>query len=191
MFLNPELLLQAYLNGAFPMAHPDQGNAIYWHTPAVRGIIPLDQRFKVSKNLARLYRNGNFEYCINRDFETVINACAQNRDDETWISDEIIDAYIEMNQLGFAHSFEVWQNGQLAGGLYGISIGKAFFGESMFHFVRDASKLALVFLVDFLREQNFQLLDTQYLNPHLLQFGAYEVEHDEYMAMLDKAVNLH
>jgi leucyl/phenylalanyl-tRNA---protein transferase len=119
----------------------------------------------------------------------VIEACSQRTDgDDTWISDEIIEAYVTLHEKGFAHSFEVWQNNELVGGLYGVSIGKAFFGESMFYRVKDASKIALVFLVEFLREHQFQLLDTQYLNPHLLQFGAYEISHDAYMEMLDKAV---
>lgn len=171
------------------MAHPDQDNAIYWHTPAVRGIIPLDDRFTAPKNLKRLYTQGKFDLFINRSFEEVIRSCALRVDDDTWISEEIIDAYCELNQKGFAHSFEAWHNGELAGGLYGVSIGKAFFGESMFYRVRDASKIALIFLVEFLRDQKFQLLDTQYLNPHLKQFGAYEISHEEYLERLEEAVN--
>lgn len=189
MMLSAELLVQAYLSGTFPMAHPDQDNAIYWHTPAVRGIIPLDDRFVVPKNLARLYRQKKFDLYVNRDFPAVIRACAQRQDkDDTWISEEIIEAYTELHERGFAHSFEAWQHGVLVGGLYGVAIGKAFFGESMFYQVRDASKVALVFLVEFLREQGFQLLDTQYLNPHLLQFGAYQISHEEYLEKLKEAV---
>ncbi len=188
MIISTELLLHAYLSGSFPMAHPDEDNAIYWHTPTVRGLIPLDNRFKVSKNLRRLYNSGKFEFYINKRFEEVIFACAELRKDDTWISDDIIDAYIQLHREGFAHSFETWQDGKLVGGLYGVSIGKAFFGESMFHYVTDTSKLALMFLVEFLREQNFKLLDSQYLNPHLIQFGAFEVPHDEYMGMLHRAV---
>lgn len=189
MMLSAELLVQAYLSGAFPMAHPDQDNAIYWHTPAVRGIIPLDDRFVVPKNLARLYRQKKFDLYVNRDFPQVIRACAERQDkDDTWISEEIVEAYTELHERGFAHSFEAWQDGKLVGGLYGVSIGKAFFGESMFYRVRDASKIALVFLVEFLREQGFQLLDTQYLNPHLIQFGAYQISHEEYLEKLKEAV---
>jgi leucyl/phenylalanyl-tRNA---protein transferase len=188
MMLNTELLLQAYMAGAFPMAHPDQDNAIYWHTPAVRGIIPLDDRFLVPKNLKRLYKKTPFDLYINRAFEDVIRSCADLNREDTWISEEIIDAYTELHENGFAHSFEAWSNNELVGGLYGVSIGKAFFGESMFFKVRDASKIALIFLVEFLREHDFMLLDTQYLNPHLLQFGAYEITHEEYMDLLNEAV---
>jgi leucyl/phenylalanyl-tRNA---protein transferase len=189
MFLTPEILLQAYMAGAFPMAHPDSGNAIYWHTPAVRGVIPLDKRFKVSKNLARLYRQDKFDLHVNKDFESVIRHCSELRSEDTWISDEIIDAYIALHHQGFAHSFETWQDGELVGGLYGVAIGRAFFGESMFFKVRDASKIALMFLVETLRRNNYKLLDTQYLNPHLLQFGAYEIPHETYLKQLAEAVN--
>lgn len=188
MLLTPEILLQAYLSGAFPMAHPEQDNVIYWHTPAVRGIIPLDKRFHVPKNLQRLYNSGKAEFYVNRSFEEVIRNCAVLRAHDTWISEELIESYTGLHHLGYAHSFETWEDGELVGGLYGVAIGKAFFGESMFFKKRDASKLALVFLVDFLRRHQFTLLDSQYLNPHLLQFGAYEVSHDAYMKMLAKAV---
>ena len=189
MFLTPEILVQAYAAGAFPMAHPDQNNAIYWHTPAIRVIIPIDEGFVVPKNLARLYRQQKFDLYINKDFEQVIQECAATRDDDTWISQEIIDAYIELNHRGLAHSFEAWQNGELVGGLYGVSLGKAFFGESMFFKVTDASKIALVFLVETLRNNDFLLLDSQYLNPHLVQFGAYEISHEEYLEKLNTALN--
>jgi len=187
--LSPEILVQAYLSGSFPMADPDEDNQIFWHTPEQRGLIPLDDRFKVPKNLARLYRKGVFETSINRDFQTVIRQCAALRPGDTWISEEIIEAYCELNRIGLAHSFEVWQNDQLVGGLYGVALGKVFCGESMFHTVTDASKIALVFLVDFLREQKFELLDTQYLNPHLLQFGAYEVSQEFYMIQFNEILN--
>jgi leucyl/phenylalanyl-tRNA--protein transferase len=190
VFLNPELLLQAYVSGAFPMAHPEHDNAIYWHTPAIRGIIPLDNQFKIPKNLHRLYRTQKYKFTINHNFKQVINACAAQRVTDTWISDEIIDAYCQLNQLGYAHSFETRLNGKLVGGLYGVAIGKAFFGESMFFIEPNTSKLALVFLVEFLREQAFKLLDTQYLNPHLLQFGAFEITHEEYMDRLKEAVEI-
>jgi len=187
MLLSPEILLAAYLSGAFPMAHPDDNNEIYWHTPQLRGIIPLDERFTVSKNLSRLYRSQKFTYTINSEFETVIRKCAALRAEDTWISEEIIEAYIDLHREGFAHSFETRLNGKLVGGLYGVSIGKAFFGESMFHTETDASKLALVFLVEFLREKKFELLDTQYLNDHIAQFGAYEISHTTYMLLLKQA----
>lgn len=188
MLLTPEILIQAYSSGAFPMADPEEGNQIYWHTPQMRGIIPLDDRFKVSKNLKRLYKRDKFDLYINRNFDQVIDYCRSLREDETWISDEIIDAYKQLHEGGFAHSFEVYEKGKLVGGLYGVSIGKAFFGESMFHLVTDASKIALVFLVEFLREHDFLLLDTQYLNPHIAQFGAYEITHQEYIKLLRRAI---
>lgn len=188
MLLTPEILIQAYASGAFPMADPDEDNQIYWHTPQMRGIIPLDDRFKVSKNLKRLYKQDKFDLYINRNFDQVINYCQSLRQDDTWISEEILEAYKQLHEGGFAHSFEVYEKGKLVGGLYGVSIGKAFFGESMFHLVTDASKIALVFLVEFLREHDFLLLDTQYLNPHIAQFGAYEITHQEYVKLLRRAI---
>ena len=170
------------------MADPEKDNQIYWHTPQMRGVIPLDDRFKVSKNLKRLYKKDKFDLYINRNFDQVIDYCRSLREDETWISDEILDAYKQLHEGGFAHSFEVYEKGELVGGLYGVSISKAFFGESMFHLVTDASKIALVFLVEFLREHDFLLLDTQYLNPHIAQFGAYEITHQEYFKLLRRAI---
>jgi leucyl/phenylalanyl-tRNA--protein transferase len=187
--ISVELLVQAYLSGSFPMADPEEGNQIYWHTPETRGLIPLDDTFKVPKNLMRLYKKEKFELTINRAFLEVIEQCSFLRQGDTWISEEIIDMYTEMHKLGLAHSFEVWLDGELVGGLYGVAIGKAFFGESMFHKVTDASKIALVFLVEFLKEQNFQLLDCQYLNPHLLQFGAYEVTQEDYLLRLQEVIH--
>jgi leucyl/phenylalanyl-tRNA--protein transferase len=188
--LTPELLVQAYLSGSFPMADPEEGNMIYWHTPKIRGLLPLDERFKVPKNLRRLYRKGVFDLRINTAFAEVIELCSQRLDDDTWISDEIKQVYIEMHQQGLAHSFEAWLDGELVGGLYGVAFGKVFFGESMFHRVRDASKVTLVFMVEFLREQGFQMVDCQYLNPHLLQFGAYELSQEDYLSKLDEILNL-
>ncbi len=187
--ISVELLVQAYLSGSFPMADPDEGDQIYWHTPETRGLIPLDDTFRVPKNLMRLYKKEKFELSINRAFPEVINQCSLLRKGDTWISEEIIDVYTQMHKLGLAHSFEVWLDGALVGGLYGVAIGKAFFGESMFHKVTDASKIALVFLVEFLKEQNFQLLDCQYLNPHLLQFGAYEVTQEEFLSRLQEIIH--
>jgi leucyl/phenylalanyl-tRNA---protein transferase len=187
--ISVELLVQAYLSGSFPMADPDEGDQIYWHTPETRGLIPLDDTFRVPKNLMRLYKKEKFELTINRAFPEVIEQCSLLRQGDTWISEEIIDVYTEMHKLGLAHSFEVWLDGALVGGLYGVAIGKAFFGESMFQKVTDTSKIALVFLVEFLKEQNFQLLDCQYLNPHLLQFGAYEVTQEEYLLRLQGVIH--
>jgi len=190
VLLSPQLLLQAYSSGSFPMADPEEDDQIYWHTPVMRGIIPLDERFRVSKNLRRLYKQQRFSIYINRNFETVIRKCQNLRSQDTWISDEIVEAYIGLHEQGFAHSFEAYQEGQLVGGLYGVSIGKAFFGESMFHTVTDASKICLVYLVEFLRDHDFKLLDTQYLNPHIEQFGAYEIPHKEYMKVLKDAISI-
>jgi len=187
--ISVELLVQAYLSGSFPMADPDEGDQIYWHTPETRGLIPLDDTFRVPKNLMRLYKKEKFELTINRAFPEVIEQCSLLRQGDTWISEEIIDVYTEMHKQGLAHSFEVWLDGALVGGLYGVAIGKAFFGESMFQKVTDTSKIALVFLVEFLKEQNFQLLDCQYLNPHLLQFGAYEVTQEEYLLRLQGVIH--
>jgi len=167
--------MAAYMSGSFPMA---------------RGIIPLDDRFTVSKKLRRLYRSGKFTFTVNRNFEEVIRQCASLRADDTWISEEIIEAYIGLHKTGFAHSFETRLNDELVGGLYGICIGKAFFGESMFHTQTDTSKLALMYLVEFLREKEFLLLDTQYLNPHIKQFGAYEISHTTYKLLLKQATQL-
>lgn len=183
--INENELLSAYMNGFFPMAHPEEENKIFWHKPEVRGIIPLDQ-FKVSKNLARLYRNGNFHFRVNGDFEAVIRACADR--EETWISEDIIQSYLKVNAMGYAYSFEAWLDNELVGGLYGIAIGKAFFGESMFHKVNNASKLALVFLVEKLSEQGFTLLDTQYLNDHIKQFGAIEISEEDFNEKLSEAL---
>ena len=183
---DPHVIIQAYTQGYFPMAHPDEGNAIFWHLPEIRGIIPLDERFKISKNLAKLYKKRKFELLQNHDFEGVIRMCSQR--DDTWISEDIIDTYCQLHEMGVAHSFETWLDGNLVGGLYGLSIGKAFFGESMFHTVTDASKIALIFLVETLRKNDYILLDSQYLNDHIKQFGAYEISHNDYLDLLHQAL---
>lgn len=178
-------LIAAYSYGFFPMAHPEEGNTIYWHKPHMRGIIPL-RRFHLSKNLRRLLQKGAFSYSINQAFTAVIHACAAR--EETWISEDIAEMYTDLNQLGLAHSFEVWHQGELAGGLYGVAIKGAFFGESMFHRVSDTSKLALAFLTDQLIDHGYHLLDTQFISDHLKQFGALEVTASEFEAMLGEAL---
>ncbi len=183
---DPNVVIHAYTQGYFPMAHPDEGNDIFWHLPENRGIIPLDNRFNINKNLARLYKKGKFELKQNHDFEAVIWNCSQR--DDTWISQEIIEIYCQLNERGVAHSFETWLDGKLVGGLYGLAIGKVFFGESMFHTVTDASKIALIYLVETLRKKGFKLLDSQYLNDHIKQFGAYEISHDDYLKLLYEAL---
>ena len=183
--LDPETLLSAYAQGAFPMA--DRDGVIRWYTADPRGVFPLD-KFHVPKTLAQVVRQGRFEVRINHDFEATMRACMQQRDDGTWINDELIAAYVRLHQLGFAHSVECWRNAELAGGLYGVSLGAAFFGESMFHRQRDASKVALVHLVHRLRERGFDLLDTQASTPHLRQFGCIDLPAGEYLRLLRKAL---
>ena len=183
--ITPGQLIYAYSNGYFPMAHEEEDYQIYWHRPRKRGVIPLDE-FHISKNLQRLWRNNPFEFSRNRDFESVIRSCA-NRD-VTWISEEIIASYLELHVMGCASSFEVWRDDQLVGGLYGVHLGKAFFGESMFSTESNTSKLALVYLVEFLKSEGYSLLDTQYLNDHLKQFGAIEIPDENYMEQLTIAL---
>jgi leucyl/phenylalanyl-tRNA--protein transferase len=187
--LSVDLLVSAYGSGWFPMAVGEED--IRWFSPDPRGIIPLDT-FHTSRRLARIVSRGAFRIEINRSFTDVIRACAlAERDPEdagTWIDQEIIESYSALHTAGYAHSVEAWQGGTLAGGLYGVALGGAFFGESMFHRVTDASKVALVALVERLRERGFTLLDTQWTTPHLEQFGAVEVPRGRYLKMLAKAL---
>jgi leucyl/phenylalanyl-tRNA--protein transferase len=184
--IDPVLLVAAYRQGVFPMAVED--GAIAWFSPDPRGIIPLDT-FHVPSRLARVVRRGTFTIRIDHDFERVMRACADRGDDDgTWISEEIVASYVELARLGLAHSVEAWQDGALAGGLYGVHLGGAFFGESMFHRVTDASKIALVALVDRLRVRGFTLLDTQWITPHLEQFGAVEIPRRDYLRQLADAI---
>lgn len=191
--LDPETLLTAYANGAFPMADPDTGLIEYYQCDP-RCVIPLDERFHVPKSLGRVVRSERFEIRTDTSFERVMRECATDRDEEnrSWISDGIIAAYTKLHELGFAHSVEAWRDNELVGGLYGVSLGKAFFGESMFSRPtlggRDASKVCLVALVGILRKRGFVLLDSQYANDHVLQFGAIEIPAGEYMAILEPAV---
>jgi leucyl/phenylalanyl-tRNA--protein transferase len=184
-----DLLVSAYASGWFPMAVGDTG--IRWFSPDPRGIIPLEA-FHVSRRLARLIRGRAFEIRINTDFAAVIRACADaDRSDEdagTWIDAEIVESYCALHEAGYAHSVEAWRNGQLAGGLYGVALGGAFFGESMFHHVTDASKVALAALVERLRERQYTLLDTQWTTDHLEQFGALEIPRRKYLQRLSEAL---
>jgi leucyl/phenylalanyl-tRNA--protein transferase len=163
-----------------------EDGAIGWFSPDPRGILPLD-RFHTPGRLARRVGQGRFEIAVDRDFTGVMRACASRPGEGTWISDEILDSYLALFRLGQAHSVEAWQDGRLVGGLYGVHVGAAFFGESMFHRVTDASKVALVALVDRLRRQQFLLLDVQWVTPHLRQFGAVEVPRREYLKLLRRA----
>lgn len=187
--LTPELLLEAYSIGVFPMSDDASSEAIYWVNPKHRGIIPLDT-FHVPKRLARTVRSGRYRVTINTCFEDVITACAQikRKDGKTWINDMIIANYTRLHHMGHAHSVEVWDGDTLVGGLYGISLGRAFFGESMFSTARDASKVALVHLVARLVKQNYALLDAQFINDHLKQFGIIEIPRDEYHGFLRLAL---
>lgn len=181
----PEVLLQGYRLGVFPMAM--ESGAIEWFSPDPRGILPLAD-FHLPHALSRVVRNGVFEIRVNTAFEKVMQRCAERP--ETWINLELIESYTRLHELECAHSVEAWQEGKLVGGLYGVSLGGAFFGESMFHDVTDASKVALCALVERLRAQKFILLDTQWLTPHLQRFGAVEVSRWHYMHLLARAVGL-
>src|SRR6476469_3073561 len=181
-----DALLNAYASGWFPMAVAP--GEIRWYSPDPRGIIPLDT-FHVPSRLARTLRARRFEIRVDTAFADVMRACAERQDDEgNWIDDEIIESYCALHARGFAHSVETWQDGRLVGGLYGVALGGAFFGESMFHRVTDASKAALVALVERLRERGYVLLDTQWVTEHLLQFGAVEIPRRRYLRLLDQAL---
>jgi len=183
--IDPELLLQGYRLGVFPMAMGDA--TIEWFSPDPRAILPLDT-FHLPHALQRVARKKTFEIKIDDRFSDVIEACAKR--DDTWINREIIESYTRLHELGYAHSVEAWREGELAGGLYGVAVGGAFFGESMFHRVTDASKIALVALVQHLRAKKFVLLDTQWLTPHLQQFGGIEISRNHYLRLLSRAVEL-
>lgn len=187
--LDPRSLLSAYAQGLFPMANRD--GMIQWYTADPRGIIPLES-FHVPRTLrAILHKSpaeGGFEVRINSNFESTMRGCQEGRHDGTWINDSLIAAYVRLHEMGFAHSVEAWQNGTLAGGLYGVSLGASFFGESMFHRVRDASKVALVHLVERLKQRGFELLDSQATTPHLRKFGCVDIPAEEYLKLLNAAL---
>ena len=186
MRIEPEVLVAAYRRGIFPMAL--EAGGLGWFSPDPRGILPLDG-FRLPSRLARVIRQRRFDVVVDRDFEAVMRACAERPDEGTWIDETIVESYVALHRLGLAHSVEAWQDGALAGGLYGVHLGGAFFGESMFHRVTDASKVALASLVDRLRRQGFLLLDTQWVTPHLEQFGAIEIPRKQYLALLSTAVS--
>ena len=181
-----EVLLDAYANGVFPMA--DKGE-ILWFSPERRGLIPLDERFHIPHGLARALKRRPFEVRWDSAFREVMLACAARP--ETWIDETIIESYCELHRLGFAHSVECWDADGLQGGLYGVALPGVFFGESMFSRKSDASKIALVALVGHLRGRAFKLLDTQWLTPHLRQFGGYELSRRDYLKALHKALRDH
>jgi leucyl/phenylalanyl-tRNA--protein transferase len=182
--IEPDFLLLAYCSGYFPMADSKSGE-IGWYSPDPRAIIELEE-LKIPRSLKLTLKKNPFEIRLDRRFEEVMRACAERED--TWISEEIVQSYLHLHQLGLAHSVECWKNAELAGGLYGVAIGGAFFGESMFSRVRDASKVALVSLVNRLRDRGFELLDTQFITPHLARFGAKEIPREEYLTRLKAAL---
>jgi len=190
--LTPDLLLRAYAMGYFPMGDPETG-AIGWYNPDPRGHLPLEG-FRVSASLRKTVRRGVFEVRVDGAFEEVMRACAQPRPTQpnTWINDAIVGAYAELHRVGFAHSVEAWRDGQLVGGLYGVSIRGAFFGESMFSRPErggtDSSKVCLVKLVERLAARGYTLLDTQFVNDHLRQFGCVAIPRADYMQRLQRAI---
>jgi leucyl/phenylalanyl-tRNA--protein transferase len=189
MELTPDLLLRAYAVGIFPMAESRRDQEIHWIDPEVRGVIPLEA-FHVPRRLRRRVRRGDFEVTADTAFPAVIAGCAEPTEHrpDTWINPTIERLYRDLHELGFGHSIECWQHGRLVGGLYGVALGGAFFGESMFSRVPDASKTALTHLVLRLELGGFKLLDTQFTTPHLNQFGATEIRRDQYRHLLAEAV---
>lgn len=183
--LTPQLLLNAYASGVFPMAETRDAADIFWVDPRRRGIFPLD-RFHISRSLARRMRRGGYDIRINSDFAGVVHGCADR--EETWINPEIFRLYMQLHALGFAHSLEVWDKDELIGGVYGVTLGRAFFGESMFSRRTDASKIALAYLVDRLNMAGFTLFDTQFITPHLASLGAQEIPRGQYHLLLEKAL---
>lgn len=187
--ITPQVLLKAYACGIFPMAESADDNALYWIEPEHRGILPLDD-VHVPKSLARTIRRGGFEVKIDHDFEAVIEGCAAPRAGRrsTWINGRIRGLYRDLFAIGHCHTVEVWQDGELIGGLYGVHLGRAFFGESMFSKATDASKIALVYLIARLKYGGFTLLDTQFVTGHLARFGVIEVSRQEFQRLLEEAL---
>lgn len=184
--LTSELLLSAYAQGVFPMSESRDDPDLFWVDPQMRGVLPLDG-FRITRSLARTLRRGAFMISFDTDFAAVVRGCADR--DETWINDTISDLYAVLHDQGHAHSVEVWQDGQLVGGAYGVVLGAAFFGESMFSHVTDASKVALAYLVDRLRSGGFVLCDTQFITDHLASLGAVEITRADYRQRLEAAIN--
>jgi leucyl/phenylalanyl-tRNA--protein transferase len=189
--LTTDILLRAYGTGIFPMARNRHDTKLYWIDPDQRGIIPLDA-FHAPRSLRKVLKQNVFEVRINTAFDAVIQACAEPTPDrpDTWINDEIVRLFGELHRMGMAHSVESWADGRLVGGLYGLSLGGAFFGESMFSRATDASKVALVHLVARLKHGGYSLLDTQFVTDHLERFGALEIPRHRYLRLLARAVEL-
>jgi leucyl/phenylalanyl-tRNA--protein transferase len=187
--LTPEIVLRAYAEGVFPMAERRDSADLFWVSPEQRGIIPLDA-FHIPKRLARTVRSDKFHVTADIAFVDVMRACAEPAQgrEQSWINTDILRLYTALHASGHAHSIECWRDGKLAGGLYGVSLGAAFFGESMFSRETDASKVALVHLVARLIDGGYQLLDTQFITSHLARFGTIEIPRDEYLMRLDRAI---
>lgn len=188
--ITPEEVVSGYQQGYFPMSRGRYGD-IDWFMSEPRTVIPLDGRFKVRRSLRQAMRKIECEITINRDFPTVIRACARHEEvhpEEVWLSEDMIALYSELHRRGFAHSIEVWQRGQMVAGLYGVSIKSAFFGESMFTRINFGSQIALVVLADRLRQRNYRLFDAQMRTPHIAHFGAIDLTHNEYLAVLAEAM---
>jgi leucyl/phenylalanyl-tRNA---protein transferase len=183
--ITPDILLRAYSIGLFPMAESAGSSALFWVDPKERGVFPLDG-LKISRSLAKTVRSERFQIRVDGDFDAVVAGCAER--DKTWINRDIRRLYGALFRDGRAHSIETLDNGALVGGLYGVNLGAAFFGESMFHVARDASKVALVHLVARLRHGGFRLLDTQFVTPHLASLGAIEIARETYLRLLDEAL---
>ena len=187
--ITPELIIRAYRAGIFPMAEDAEDEDLFWVSPEMRGIIPLDG-FRLSTSLRKAIRKSGFSVKVDTDFEAIINGCAEPDDgrESTWINRTIRSVYGELFRRGVVHTVEVWDGDELVGGLYGLAIGGAFFGESMFHRVRDASKVALVHLVDRLNERGYALLDSQATTQHLRRFGAIDIPARDYLLRLRSAI---
>lgn len=185
VLLTPELLLRAYQAGIFPMSEARHSETLFWVDPERRGIMPLDG-LHVSRSLRKIIRRADYEVRINADFNAVVEGCANRA--ETWINEELRQLYFELHLAGFAHSTEIWMEGRLAGGIFGVAIGGAFFGESMFSARTNGSKLAMVYLVDRLGQGGFTLFDTQFITEHLASLGAIEVLRSDYRSALAKAL---
>ena len=188
--LTPNLLLRAYAAGIFPMADSAESTELHWYDPPIRGVIPLDARFHLPRRLARTLLKKTYTVTVNTAFEDVMRGCAEPREgrETTWINDTIIQLYTVLHQHKHAHAIEVWEGETLIGGLYGVSLGQAFFGESMFSRKTDASKIALTHLVCLLRHCGYTLLDTQFQTPHLARFGTIEISREDYQQQLATAL---
>ena len=189
MNLNEQTILKGYSLGVFPMSESFDDPKIYWINPKKRGIIPIKD-FKISKSLKKEIKKNKFKITINKNFNTVIKNCAKKTENrpKTWINKKIIDSYSNLHEIGHAHSIEAWFQNKLVGGLYGVSLGSAFFGESMFSTMSNASKICLVYLIANLKKKGFTLLDTQFINPYLKKLGAIEISRQEYLKILGRSL---